>query len=112
MPETIAAARSLIERDRGLVWHPYAALDGPAPYEVTGASGVRLQLRAEDGAHFEAVDGMSSWWSAIHGSRNPVLDEALRKQIEQFSHVMFGAVLGVAYIGLRNSRASARVRRP
>ena len=92
MPETIAAARSLIERDRGLVWHPYAALDGPAPYEVTGASGVRLQLRAEDGAHFEAVDGMSSWWSAIHGYRNPVLDEALRKQIEQFSHVMFGGL--------------------
>ena len=92
MPETIAAARSLIERDRGLVWHPYAALDGPAPYEVTGASGVRLQLRAEDGTHFEAVDGMSSWWSAIHGYRNPVLDEALRKQIEQFSHVMFGGL--------------------
>ena len=92
MPETIAAARSLVERDRGLVWHPYAALDGPAPYEVTGASGVRLQLRAEDGTHFEAVDGMSSWWSAIHGYRNPVLDEALRKQIEQFSHVMFGGL--------------------
>ena len=59
---------------------------------MTGASGVRLQLRAEDGAHFEAVDGMSSWWSAIHGYRNPVLDEALRKQIEQFSHVMFGGL--------------------
>ena len=92
MPETVAAARSLIERDRGLVWHPYAALDGPAPYEVTGASGVRLQLRAEDGTQFEAVDGMSSWWSAIHGYRNPVLDEALRTQIDRFSHVMFGGL--------------------
>ena len=92
MPETVAAARSLVERDRGLVWHPYAALDGPAPYEVTGASGVRLRLSAEDGTHFEAVDGMSSWWSAIHGYRNPILDEALRKQIEQFSHVMFGGL--------------------
>ena len=92
MPETVAAARSLVERDRGLVWHPYAALDGPAPYEVTGASGVRLHLSAEDGTLFEAVDGMSSWWSAIHGYRNPVLDEALRKQIERFSHVMFGGL--------------------
>ena len=92
MPETRAAARSLVERDRGLVWHPYAALSGPAPYEVTGASGVRLHLRAEDGTRFEAVDGMSSWWSAIHGYRNPVLDEALRKQIDQFSHVMFGGL--------------------
>ncbi|MBC7673949.1 MAG: aminotransferase class III-fold pyridoxal phosphate-dependent enzyme, partial [Polaromonas sp.] len=92
MPKTRAAARSLVERDRGLVWHPYAALNGPAPYEVTGASGVRLHLRAEDGTRFEAVDGMSSWWSAIHGYRNPVLDEALRKQIDQFSHVMFGGL--------------------
>ncbi|TFD21475.1 adenosylmethionine--8-amino-7-oxononanoate transaminase [Cryobacterium sp. TMS1-13-1] len=92
MPETRAAVRSLVERDRGLVWHPYAALNGPAPYEVTGASGVRLHLRAEDGTRFEAVDGMSSWWSAIHGYRNPVLDEALRKQIDQFSHVMFGGL--------------------
>jgi adenosylmethionine-8-amino-7-oxononanoate aminotransferase len=81
-----------VERDRGLVWHPYAALNGPAPYEVTGASGVRLHLRAEDGTRFEAIDGMSSWWSAIHGYRNPVLDEALRKQIDQFSHVMFGGL--------------------
>ncbi|TFD63687.1 adenosylmethionine--8-amino-7-oxononanoate transaminase [Cryobacterium ruanii] len=92
MPKARAAARSLVERDRGLVWHPYAALNGPAPYEVTGASGVRLHLRAEDGTRFEAVDGMSSWWSAIHGYRNPVLDEALRKQIDQFSHVMFGGL--------------------
>ena len=92
MPKTRAAARSLVERDRGLVWHPYAALNGPAPYEVTGASGVRLHLRAEDGTRFEAIDGMSSWWSAIHGYRNPVLDEALRKQIDQFSHVMFGGL--------------------
>lgn len=92
MPETVAPVRSLVERDRGLVWHPYAALDGPAPYEVTGASGVRLHLRADDGTRFEAVDGMSSWWSAIHGYRNPVLDDALRKQIERFSHVMFGGL--------------------
>ncbi|WP_104198327.1 adenosylmethionine--8-amino-7-oxononanoate transaminase [Cryobacterium sp. M15] len=92
MPKSRAAARSLVERDRGLVWHPYAALNGPAPYEVTGASGVRLHLRSEDGTRFEAIDGMSSWWSAIHGYRNPVLDEALRKQIDQFSHVMFGGL--------------------
>jgi adenosylmethionine-8-amino-7-oxononanoate aminotransferase len=92
MPEAFAAQRSLVDRDRGLVWHPYAALDGPAPYEVTGASGVRLKLTAQDGARFEAIDGMSSWWSAIHGYRNPVLDEAVRKQTEQFSHVMFGGL--------------------
>ncbi|MBC7517627.1 MAG: adenosylmethionine--8-amino-7-oxononanoate transaminase [Microbacteriaceae bacterium] len=92
MPKTRETARSLVERDRGLVWHPYAALNGPVPYEVTGASGVRLHLRAEDGTRFEVVDGMSSWWSAIHGYRNPILDEALREQIGKFSHVMFGGL--------------------
>jgi adenosylmethionine-8-amino-7-oxononanoate aminotransferase len=92
MPDAFAAQRSLVDRDRGLVWHPYAALDGPAPYEVTGASGVRLQLTTQDGTRCEVIDGMSSWWSAIHGYRNPVLDEAVRNQIGQFSHVMFGGL--------------------
>jgi adenosylmethionine-8-amino-7-oxononanoate aminotransferase len=82
----------LIERDRGLVWHPYAALDGPAPYAVTAASGVRLRLQAADGARFDAIDAMSSWWCAIHGYRHPVLDAALREQADRFSHVMFGGL--------------------
>ena len=55
---------------------------------VESAEGVRLRLT--DGR--ELVDGMSSWWSAIHGYRNPVLDEAARGQLEQMSHVMFGGL--------------------
>ena len=55
---------------------------------VESAEGVRLRLT--DGP--ELVDGMSSWWSAIHGYRNPVLDEAARGQLEQMSHVMFGGL--------------------
>ncbi|MFD1214823.1 adenosylmethionine--8-amino-7-oxononanoate transaminase [Arthrobacter sp. GCM10027362] len=85
-------AASLIARDRGLLWHPYAPLDGPAPYAVTAAEGVRLQLEAADGARFEAVDAMSSWWSAIHGYRHPALDAAVREQAGRFSHVMFGGL--------------------
>ncbi|NMR28727.1 adenosylmethionine--8-amino-7-oxononanoate transaminase [Crystallibacter degradans] len=92
LDKTASAAPSLIARDRGLLWHPYAPLDGPDPYAVTGASGVRLLLQAADGERFEAVDAMSSWWSAIHGYRHPVLDEAVRRQTEQFSHVMFGGL--------------------
>ncbi|EMY32422.1 adenosylmethionine-8-amino-7-oxononanoate aminotransferase, partial [Arthrobacter crystallopoietes BAB-32] len=87
-----AAGTSIIHRDRGLLWHPYAPLDGPAPYEVEAADGVRLRLRAADGERFEAVDAMSSWWSMVHGYRHPVLDEALRRQSERFSHVMFGGL--------------------
>ena len=82
----------LVARDRGLVWHPYAALDGPAPYAVLAADGVRLTLRTPTGTRFEAIDAMSSWWCAIHGYRNPVLDAALREQAARFSHVMFGGL--------------------
>ena len=94
MPECAApaAAPELIARDRGLLWHPYAPLDGDAPYAVLGASGTRLSLGAADGTRFEAVDAMSSWWSAIHGYRNPVLDRALLEQAGRFSHVMFGGL--------------------
>ena len=83
---------TLVERDRGLLWHPYAALDGPAPYAVTAASGTRLQLEAADGARFDAVDAMSSWWCAIHGYRHPALDAAVHAQVDRFSHVMFGGL--------------------
>jgi adenosylmethionine-8-amino-7-oxononanoate aminotransferase len=89
-PDTSAA--SLLARDRGLVWHPYAALDGPAPYAVLEADGVHLQLGAADGARFDAIDAMSSWWCAIHGYRNPVLDSALSDQAGRLSHVMFGGL--------------------
>lgn len=89
---TAATRTTLIERDRGLLWHPYAPLDGDAPYEVHGAQGTRLNLTAADGSRFEAVDAMSSWWSAIHGYRNPALDEALLEQAGRFSHVMFGGL--------------------
>jgi adenosylmethionine---8-amino-7-oxononanoate aminotransferase len=92
MPEPVPAGTALLARDRGLLWHPYAPLDGPAPYAVAAADGVRLQLEAEDGGRFEAVDAMSSWWSTIHGYRHPVLDDAIGRQVERFSHVMFGGL--------------------
>jgi adenosylmethionine-8-amino-7-oxononanoate aminotransferase len=83
---------SLIARDHGLVWHPYSSLAGPAPYAVRAAHGVTLELEATDGRSYEAIDAMSSWWSVIHGYRNPVLDRAASAQLEQFSHVMFGGL--------------------
>jgi adenosylmethionine-8-amino-7-oxononanoate aminotransferase len=93
MPHTTTRdAPEVVARDRGLVWHPYAPLDGPEPYAVTGASGVRLRLTAADGTAFEAVDAMASWWCAVHGYRNPVLDAAAHRQIDRFSHVMFGGL--------------------
>jgi adenosylmethionine---8-amino-7-oxononanoate aminotransferase len=89
---TAVAPPALLERDRGLVWHPYAALDGPAPYAVLAASGTRLVLESADGGRFDAIDAMSSWWCAIHGYRNPALDAAVHQQTGRFSHVMFGGL--------------------
>lgn len=83
----------LIQRDRARLWHPYAPASEDLPlWEVEAADGVRLRLRAEDGTRHEVVDAMSSWWSVIHGYRNPVLDAAAKRQLEKFSHVMFGGL--------------------
>jgi adenosylmethionine-8-amino-7-oxononanoate aminotransferase len=75
--------------DHSHVWHPYAPLIDAAPvYPVVAANGVELTL--EDGRRL--VDGMASWWCAIHGYNHPVLNRALREQSERFSHVMFGGL--------------------
>ena len=79
----------LVERDRRVLWHPYAPATRPTPlFGVVDADGVRLTL--EDGR--QVVDGMSSWWAAVHGYRHPVLDAALHAQVDRFSHVMFGGL--------------------
>ncbi|MGP9783566.1 adenosylmethionine--8-amino-7-oxononanoate transaminase [Glutamicibacter sp. AOP12-B1-11] len=88
----MATDASLLSRDAGLLWHPYAALDAGAGYAVTEARGARLVLEDETGTLREVIDGMSSWWSAVHGYRNPALDAAARGQLEKFSHVMFGGL--------------------
>jgi adenosylmethionine-8-amino-7-oxononanoate aminotransferase len=79
----------LVRRDRACVWHPYASVVDHAPlWPVVDAHGTRLVL--EDGR--ELVDGMSSWWAAVHGYRHPVLDGALHEQVDRFAHVMFGGL--------------------
>jgi adenosylmethionine-8-amino-7-oxononanoate aminotransferase len=84
---------SLVERDRAVLWHPYAPVDPTLPlWEVEAAAGVRLRLRDEAGRTHDVVDAMSSWWCMIHGYRNPVLDAAVAAQLASFSHVMFGGL--------------------
>jgi adenosylmethionine-8-amino-7-oxononanoate aminotransferase len=81
--------------DRDHLWHPYTSMTSPtAVRQVLGAQGARLWLSASGEAAdaVNVVDGMSSWWSAIHGYRHPRLDQALRDQVDRFSHVMFGGL--------------------
>ena len=80
---------ALLAYDRDHVWHPYTSMTDPTPTRmVVGARGTRLHLA--DGR--EVVDGMSSWWAAIHGYNHPVLVNAITKQAGHFSHVMFGGL--------------------
>jgi adenosylmethionine-8-amino-7-oxononanoate aminotransferase len=74
----------LLALDREHVWHPYGALPAAnAPLPVVSAQGVRFR---------ELIDGMSSWWCAVHGYRHPGLDAALTEQLGRLAHVMFGGL--------------------
>ncbi len=81
--------RRLLAQDREHVWHPYGGLpSATAALPVVSAQGVRLRLA--DGR--ELIDGMSSWWCAVHGYRHPALDEAIEAQLGKMAHVMFGGL--------------------
>jgi adenosylmethionine-8-amino-7-oxononanoate aminotransferase len=90
-PEQISAI------DAAHLWHPYSTIGGSNAGAVTpnvvavGAHGARLTL-IRDGRPIEALDAMSSWWTAIHGHGHPALDAALAAQLATMNHVMFGGL--------------------
>ncbi|WP_370418144.1 adenosylmethionine--8-amino-7-oxononanoate transaminase [Streptomyces sp. QH1-20] len=92
MPEPLTAGE-LLALDKQHVWHPYGPMPGRVdPLVVESASGVRLRLAEPVDGVVELIDGMSSWWSAVHGYNHPVLNAAAQEQLGKMSHVMFGGL--------------------
>ena len=78
-----------LDIDKAHVWHPYNALPSKTkilPVKSTNKTSIFLETKQE------LIDGMSSWWSAIHGYNNPKLNEALKKQVDIMPHIMFGGL--------------------
>nr|BET44720.1 MAG: adenosylmethionine--8-amino-7-oxononanoate transaminase [Candidatus Aschnera chinzeii] len=83
--------------DANHIWHPYSSISHPTPnYYITSASGVELTL--QNGK--KLIDGMSSWWSVIHGYNHPVLNKAAIDQLNNMSHIMFGGIIHQPAIAL------------
>lgn len=79
------------------IWHPYTSMSHPIPaYPIVAAEGTELIMANGE----RLIDGMSSWWAAIHGYNHPVLNQAAIEQLQKMSHVMFGGITHPSAVNL------------